>query len=362
MIDKTESQERYGNQVLENLSFSVLLFDQELYLRYMNSAAEVLFAVSARHMVLNKAGELIQSDSALDEESLGQALSTGRPFTEREISLNLQNGESVTVDCTVIPITDDEGEHYLLVEMQHIDRQLQISREESLLSQHDAARDLIRGLAHEIKNPLGGLRGAAQLLEAELDDRELCEYTQIIINEADRLQALVNQLLGSHRLPEMANVNVHMLLERVRSLMIAEYGDSLQIKRDLDPSIPELYVDNDRIIQALLNIVRNAAQALRGKDDAEIIMRTRILRQFTISNVRYRLVVQIEIEDNGPGIPADIREKIFYPMVTSGNSGMGLGLSITQSLIHQHGGLVEFNSKPGQTVFRVMLPLEKKGG
>ncbi len=362
MIDKTDPHEKYGNQILENLSFSVLLFDHNLYLRYMNSAAEVLFAVSARHMVQNKAGELIQCDSTLNEEGLEQALITGRPFTEREISLNLQNGETVTVDCSVIPITDDEGDHYLLMEMQHIDRQLQISREESLLSQHDAARDLIRGLAHEIKNPLGGLRGAAQLLESELDDKELCEYTQIIIDEADRLQALVNQLLGSHRLPEMSEANVHMILERVRSLMIAEYGDSLEIRRDFDPSIPELYVDNDRIIQAILNIVRNAAQALRGKEDAEITMRTRILRQFTIGNIRYRLVVQIEIEDNGPGIPEEIREKIFYPMVTSGSSGMGLGLSITQSLIHQHGGLVEFTSKPGQTIFRVMLPLEKKGG
>lgn len=362
MINKTESQDMYGNKVLENLSFSILLFDQDLYLRYMNSAAEVLFAVSARHMVQNKAGDLIQCESAIDEESLEQALKTGRPFTEREIGLNLQNGETVTVDCTVIPIKDDEGENYLMMEMQHIDRQLQISREESLLSQHDAARDLIRGLAHEIKNPLGGLRGAAQLLEAELDDKELCEYTQIVIKEADRLQSLVNQMLGSHRLPQMSDTNVHKILERVRSLMIAEYGDSLQINRDFDPSIPELYVDNDRIIQALLNIVRNAAQALGGKDDAEITMRTRILRQFTIGNIRHRLVVLIEIEDNGPGIPEDIREKIFYPMVTSGNSGMGLGLSITQSLIHQHGGLVEFSSKPGKTVFRVMLPLEKKGG
>ncbi len=347
---------------MENLSLSVLLFDQNLFLQYMNPAAEILFAVSSRHMLLNKAGDLLQSDAALNEESLEQALNTGRLFTEREVSLRLQNGETVTVDCSVIPITDEHGDSYILMEMQHIDRQLQISREENLLNQHDAARDLIRGLAHEIKNPLGGLRGAAQLLEAELDDKELCEYTQIIINEADRLQALVNQMLGSHRLPEMSKVNVHMILERVRALVVAEFGNSLQIQRDFDPSIPELFVDSDRIIQALLNVVRNAAQALRGKGDAEIIMRTRIRRQFTIGNLRHRLVVLIEIEDNGPGIPEEIRERIFYPMVTSGTSGMGLGLSITQSLIHQHGGLVEFSSKPGQTVFRVMLPLEKKGG
>lgn len=362
MIDKTESREKYGNQVLENLSFSILLFDQGLYLRYMNSAAEVLFAVSARHMVRHKAGDFLLCSEGLDEPALASALDTGRPFTEREISLRLHNGETVTVDCTVIPITDEQGESCLLMEMQHIDRQLQISREENLLSQHDAARDLIRGLAHEIKNPLGGLRGAAQLLESELGDKELCEYTQIIINEADRLQSLVNQMLGSNRLPEKAEVNVHMILERVRALIVAEYGDSLQIKRDFDPSIPELYVDSDRIIQAILNIVRNAAQALEKCGDGEIVLRTRIMRQFTIGNVRHRLVVLIEIEDNGPGIPEEIKEKTFYPMVTSGGSGMGLGLSITQSLIHQHGGLVEFTSEAGKTVFRVMLPLENRGG
>jgi len=362
MINKTESQEEYGNQILENLSFSILLFDPQLYLQYMNSAAEVLFAVSARHMVRHRAGDLIQCSAGLDEDSLTAALKTGRPFTEREMSLRLQNGETVTVDCTVIPITDEEGEDYLMMELQHIDRQLQISREEYLLNQHDAARDLIRGLAHEIKNPLGGLRGAAQLLEDELDDRSLQEYTQVIINEADRLQALVNRMLGSHRLLELSWINVHMILERVRSLMVAEYGDSLLIKRDFDPSIPELHVDSDRIIQAILNIVRNAAQAVGDKGDGEITLCTRVLRQFTIGNVCHRLVVLIEIEDNGPGIPEQIREKIFYPMVTSGGTGMGLGLSITQSLIHQHGGLVEFNSKDGKTVFRVLLPLEKQGG
>lgn len=362
MINKTESQEAYGNQVLENLSLSILLFDQNLYLRYMNSAAEVLFAVSARHMVCQKAGDLIQSGSSLDEESLRNALNTGRPFTEREVSLKLQNGEIVTVVCTVIPIIDRESKDCLMLEIQHIDRQLQINREEYLLSQHDAARDLIRGLAHEIKNPLGGLRGAAQLLEHELDDLSLCEYTQIIINEADRLQSLVNRMLGSNRLPEISEVNVHKILERVRSLMVAEYGDSLKIKRDFDPSIPELYVDSDRIIQAVLNIVRNAAQAVGSRGDGEVILSTRIMRQFTIGNVRHRLVVLIEVEDNGPGIPEEIREKIFYPMVTSGGTGMGLGLSITQFLIHQHGGLVEFTSTVGKTVFRVMLPLERKGG
>lgn len=362
MIDKTESLQVYGNRVLENLSFSVLLFDRELYLQYMNSAAEILFAVSARHMVRHRAVDLIQCSSGLDQESLSSAQDSGRPFTEREISLKLQNGETVTVDCTVTPITDDEGEEYLMLEMQRIDRQLRISREEYLLNQHDAARDLIRGLAHEIKNPLGGLRGAAQLLERELDDPSLQEYTQVIINEADRLQSLVNRMLCSHRLLEKSWINVHMILERVRSLMVAEYGDSLQIKRDFDPSIPELHVDSDRIIQAILNIVRNAAQAVGDKGGGEILLRSRIMRQFTIGNVCHRLVVLIEIEDNGPGIPQEIREKIFYPMVSSGGGGMGLGLSITQSLIHQQGGLVEFTSNDGNTIFRVILPLEKSSG
>jgi two-component system nitrogen regulation sensor histidine kinase GlnL len=217
----------------------------------------------------------------------------------------------------------------------------------------------VRGLAHEIKNPLGGLRGAAQLLERELPDEALTEYTQIIIEEADRLQNLVNNMLGPNRVPEMKSVNIHQILERVYHLVKAEAGLRLTINRDYDPSIPPIVGDMDQLIQAFLNILRNGVKAAGSRGVLGIT--TRILRQFTIGNIQHRLVVSVEIEDNGPGIPKELQERIFFPMVTGGD-GIGLGLSIAQTLINRHHGLIEFNSKPGQTVFRVLLPLEQVDG
>jgi two-component system nitrogen regulation sensor histidine kinase GlnL len=348
----------HQQRILENLSTAVLLLDKALCLRYMNPAAEMLFEVSVRHMVGNPAELLIHCDEGVTRESLMQALETGHPFTERELNLSLPDGKRATVDCTVIPLHESDEDCGLLIEIQQIDRQLRISREEHLLSQHQAAQELIRGLAHEIKNPLGGLRGAAQLLEQELPDPALIEYTQIIINEADRLKNLVNRMLGSNRLPTLQEVNIHSLLERVRNLVLVESQQKLNITRDYDPSIPDLLLDRDSIIQALLNILRNAAREINGEPQGCITLHTRILRQFTIGNRRYRLVAQIGIEDNGPGIPESIREKLFYPMVTASEDGVGLGLSIAQSLINQHGGLIECTSEPGKTLFSVLLPVE----
>lgn len=347
-----------SKRILENMDTVLLLFDTDLRLRYMNPAAEMLFQVSARNMLGQEAGSLIQCPEGLVEANLKRALSSGRHFTEREMPLPLSDQRSITIDCTVIPLVDVGGEAGLLVEIRQIDRQLRISREEQLLSQHQATRDLIRGLAHEIKNPLGGLRGAAQLLEQELGDPSLAEYTQIIIDEADRLQSLVDGMLGPNKLPLFAEVNIHKLLERVAGLVLAETGQRIRIRRDYDPSIPDLYLDSDRIIQALLNIVRNAARALEQTEQASITLRTRILRQFTIVNLRHRLVVQIEIEDNGPGVPEEIREKLFFPMVSASEGGIGLGLSIAQSAINRHGGLVECRSEPGHTIFTILLPVE----
>ncbi|OOZ35607.1 nitrogen regulation protein NR(II) [Solemya velesiana gill symbiont] len=358
MIKDATPLNAISQRILDNLNSAVLLFDNDFRLQYMNPAAEMLFAVSNRHMVGLDAGQLLHCPGDLVESNLNRAVELGRPFTERELSIPLSDRRSATVDCTVIPLYEREGKGGVLVELQQIDRQLRISREEHLLSQHQAARDLIRGLAHEIKNPLGGLRGAAQLLEGELEAPSLSEYTQVIIDEADRLQTLVDQMLGPNKLPRHAEVNIHTVLERVRSLVIAEFGDQILVERDYDPSIPDLYLDNDRIIQALLNIVRNAARAVGEQGDGNITLRTRILRQFTIGNIRHRLVAEISVEDNGPGIPGKIREKLFYPMVTASEGGMGLGLSIAQSLINQHGGLIECRSEPGCTVFNVLLPVE----
>ncbi|MCG8043680.1 MAG: ATP-binding protein, partial [Candidatus Thiodiazotropha endolucinida] len=246
-----------------------------------------------------------------------------------------------------------------LVEIQQVDRQLRITREEQILSRNQASRALVKSLAHEIKNPLGGLRGAAQLLERELPDQSLTEYTQIIIEEADRLQNLVDTMLGPNRIPEMKAVNVHQVMERVCSLVQAESGPNLNVIKNYDPSIPDLNGDMDQLIQAFLNIVRNGVRAAGSHGVVGIT--SRVLRQFTIGNIRHRLVISIEICDNGPGIPPELQERVFFPLV-SGSNGMGLGLSISQTLINRHQGLIEFTSKPGETVFRVLLPLEQVDG
>lgn len=357
-MNRNSALEEYKQRILDNLNSAVLLFGVDLRLQYMNPAAEMLLAVSHQHVLGVDADQLIHCPDDNGPSHLQRALESDRTFTERELLLNLSGGRKITVDCTVTPLTDTGGETGVLVELQQIDRQLRISQEEHLLSQHQAARELVRGLAHEIKNPLGGLRGAAQLLEKELGDPALCEYTQIIIDEADRLQSLVNRMLGPNRLPELKKVDIHKLLERVRSLVEVESGERLEIARDYDPSIPEVTVDSDSIIQALLNILRNAARAISDKEDGRIILKSRIRRQFTIGGHRHRLVAQIGIQDNGPGIPEHIRDNLFYPMVTASEGGMGLGLSIAQSLVNQYGGLVECTSEPGNTLFNVLIPVE----
>ena len=243
-----------------------------------------------------------------------------------------------------------------MMELQQVDRQVRISHEEQLISQQQASQELLRGLAHEIKNPLGGLRGAAQLLEMELDNAELKEYTGVIINEADRLRNLVDRMLGPSKLPNFAELNIHEVLERVRQLVKAESGEQLSIVRDYDPSIPLLKGDSDQLIQALLNIVRNGARALNNR--GEMRLRTRVLRQFTLGNKRHRLVAKIEISDNGPGIPHAIRKTLFLPMISASDDGMGLGLSIAQSLIARFHGLIECDSEPGNTTFTIYLPVE----
>ncbi len=240
-----------------------------------------------------------------------------------------------------------------MVELTQLDRHLRIAREENLLEQHQVARQLVRGLAHEIKNPLGGLRGAAQLLERELVDEDLKEYTRIIIGEADRLRGLVNRMLGPNQLPQMRTCNIHQIVEHVRNLVAAEEHAELTLIRDYDPSIPDFRADPEQLIQALLNIVRNAAQALQGK--GQIILRTRAQRQITIGQKRHKLVVRVDVIDNGPGIPDEMLETIFYPMVTGHAEGTGLGLSIAQSLVNVHGGTIECSSRPGHTEFTISV-------
>ena len=343
-----------STDVLDNLATAIVVFDVDLRVTYINQTAEMLLAVSAKHVT----GELPDAWMECHGEAvvdLVRAASVGSPITKRGVVLNSDRND-ITVDCTVTPLVDDAGNRFTIVELQHIDRHLRISREERLITQQALTRAVVRGLAHEIKNPLGGLRGAAQLLQSELDSEELREYTQVIIQEADRLQELVNRMLGPNRRPSYAPVNIHHVLERVRTLVLAETGERITIQRDYDPSIPELSGDSDQLIQAVLNIVRNAVRALG--DSGTVTLRTRIQRQLTIGHGLSRLAAQIDIVDDGPGIPPEIAETLFLPMVTAGTGGMGLGLSIAQSLINQHKGLIECVSRDGETTFTIFLPLD----
>ena len=260
----------------------------------------------------------------------------------------------------VLPLTP------LLVELRPIEHQLRIAREERMIDQQAANRELIRNLAHEIKNPLGGLRGSAQLLERELDKVELKEYTQVIIKEADRLQALMDRLLTPHRTPRLAPLNVHEILERVRSLILAEFSGGIAIRRNYDVSVPDLIGDKEQLIQATLNIARNAAQALRSasvgnssplSEMGTIELRTRIARQITIVRQRHKLALELQVIDNGPGVAQEIRDKIFNPLVSGREGGSGLGLSLAQTFIQYHRGMIECESRPGRTVFTILLPL-----
>ena len=341
-------------RVVENLHTAVMVLDEGLHLRYINPAGEILFAASAQRFVGLPVQELIFDDDLV--ESLAQVLHTYSPFTERELVLNLGFDQRVTVDLTALPMQEEGlGAAGLLVEMKQQDRLLRISREEGLLAQGNATRALVRGLAHEIKNPLGGLRGAAQLLERELHNEELKEYTNIIISEADRLQALMNQMLGPNTLPKKRLLNIHEPLERVRQVVGAEQSEKIKIVRDYDPSIPDINADRDQLIQALMNLVRNAAQAIG--DEGEIILRTRAMRRYTIGHTQYKLVARIDIIDNGPGIAPEMRESLFLPMITGRAEGTGLGLPIAQSMVNLNDGLIEWESQPGKTVFTILLPV-----
>lgn len=351
--------------ILDNLTTAVLVLTGELRVGYLNPAAESLLETSLTRIQDAPVLSLfLESDQAL--ETLQAAAAKGQSYTKREAEFVLMSGSRFVVDYSVSPIANDSAD--LLLEIQPRDRLLRISREEDIISQQETTRILVRGMAHEIKNPLGGIRGAAQLLDRELTSDDQREYTQVIIAEADRLRSLVDRMLGPNRALRMAPTNIHEVLERVRTLLEAESRGRLHFSRDYDPSLPEFPGDKEQLIQAFLNIARNAMEAafentdLAGRSGSEpptIIFRTRALRQFTIGSRRYRLVCRVDVIDNGPGIPPELLQNIFYPMISGRANGTGLGLSITQSIVGQHHGLVECESEPGCTNFIIFLPLEE---
>lgn len=342
---------------LDLLDTAVVLVDAPLNVRYLNPSAENLFELSNRNVAGVSIRRLFGEVGKL-ASAIRYAKSNNCSYTEHDLTLAPAGRGTLHLACTVTPVETQRDEGFLL-EFRHIEQQLRIAREERLVDQTQANRELIRNLAHEIKNPLGGIRGAAQLLDRELERPNLHEYTQVIIKEADRLQALVDRLLTPHRPPQLALLNVHEVLERVRTVIGAEYPAGITIHRDYDASLPPVMGDREQLIQALLNIVRNAAQALQGQ--GEITLRTRIARQVTLARKRYRHAICMHVIDNGPGVPEAIRERIFFPLVSGRADGSGLGLTIAQNFIAQHHGTVTFESVPGNTCFTVLLPVDGNG-
>jgi two-component system nitrogen regulation sensor histidine kinase GlnL len=349
----------FYSQLSEYLTTALMVLDDNLSVIYLNPTAEDLFEISrerAHKLVL--ASIMQEHPKPLNE--IQRALDTGQPFTKHEVLCLLPSGHQFTADYTVslVPYHDKQ---YIIIEFLPRDRLSRISNEEQLLAKQNASKLLVRGLAHEIKNPLGGIRGAAQLLSRELSNPSLEEYTQIIIEEADRLRNLVDQMLGPHQTFKQEMTNIHEVLERVRQLIAAEVAGEIHLLRDYDPSIPEFIGDKGQLIQAVLNITRNAMQALKEQNTEnhipQIQFKTRTLRRFTIGQTCHRLVLNVCISDNGPGISSHLIQSIFDPMVSGRAEGTGLGLSITQNIISQHAGLVECQSQPGETCFNILIPL-----
>jgi two-component system nitrogen regulation sensor histidine kinase GlnL len=325
---------------------------------FVNAALEDTIGLSRRTLLGQHLGEYFSENKPL-EIALEGVKSNEFAALRYEAQLSRANLDELLPVHVIVAQTDQTDE--VVVELLPIEQQTRQEREERLVDQAQANKELIRNLAHEIKNPLGGIRGAAQLLEMELDSKDLTEYTQVIIHEADRLQTLVDRLLAPHRRPHVVgDVNMHEVCERVRSLILAEFPKGLKVVRDYDISIPEFRGDREQLIQAVLNIAHNAALALadrRADGDAELILRTRIARQVTFGKQRYRLALELHVIDNGPGVPDSIKERIFFPLISGREGGSGLGLTLAQTFVQQHHGLIECDSMPGRTDFKILIPL-----
>jgi len=340
---------------LEHLATAVILLDDKFNITYINPAAESLFDVSGKNLV----GHSVQHAFSNAEQlmsAIQNAAHNNISYIEHDMTLGTHTHHKLHMRLSATPHLPDR--QYMLLEFHPMDMPLKLAREEQMLDQTQASRLLLRNLAHEIKNPLGGIRGAAQLLELELEKPALCEYTQVIIQEADRLRSLMDKMLSPQSASYSTALSIHDVLEHVRSLLLAEMPADLLIQRDYDVSLPMLVGTKEQLIQAMLNIVRNAGQAMQGK--GSIILRTRIARQVTLVKRRYKLAVMVQVIDNGPGIPPELQDKIFYPLVSGRADGHGLGLTLAQDIIIQHNGTIEFESEPGKTCFTVLLPLPEE--
>lgn len=345
----------YKQQLPSQMATAVVVLDHALVIQYVNPSAEALLVKSFDKLYGQKFNEAF-FHSSIDNERLQQLLDTGQEFTDSDVVLDFFSHDSITVELSSSSVEFNQKPH-LLLELKQIDQQKMISAEAFQQQQWESARDLIKGLAHEIKNPLGGLRGAAQLLTRELTEEQQ-EYTNMIIEQADRLTNLVDRLLGPNQLPVLKEQNIHQVLEKVHKLVKYDNPKNINFNRDYDPSIPDIVFDEEKLQQAVLNIVKNAIQVIPEKGN--ITLKTRIASNQTINGKRARLCVNINIIDDGPGIPPAIQDTLFYPMVTGRTNGTGIGLSISQTLIHQHNGKISCKSRPGNTNFTILLPISEE--
>jgi two-component system nitrogen regulation sensor histidine kinase GlnL len=339
--------------LLDGLATAVIVLDPRGDIAYLNAAAQTMLAAGLNQYRGRPLRELVRDPAPL-ESIIVRAQQSQEPIANREVPLTptMRSDTQFVVDCTASPLGPDGR---VLLEISDTTRQQRISRDNALLTQLGGSRMMVRQLAHEIKNPLGGLRGAAQLLERELPDAALKEYTRVIISEADRLRALVDNLLGPGYPPRKELINVHELTQHVFQLVRSEVPSGITITRDYDPSLPQLYLDRDQLIQAMLNLARNAVQVLGTT--GQLVIRTRAVTNVTIGATRHRVVAAVQFEDNGPGVPEELRDKIFYPLVTGRPGGTGLGLAVAQDIVTRHDGLIEYESRPGHTVFTILLPM-----
>ncbi len=344
-------------QIFDVLATLVAVLQPNATVLYSNSALEDVLGISRRTLLGSGFAEYFTDPLPFSRAWADASTNT---FSAIRYDAYLRRTGADPMPVHVI-LTRSQETDEVVVEMVPLEQQTRQEREERLAEQAQTNKELIRNLAHEIKNPLGGIRGAAQLLEMEMDSPDLREYTQVIIREADRLQSLVDRLLAPHRRPHVVgDVNIHEVCERVRSLILAEFPKGLKVVRDYDTSLPEFRGDIEQLIQAVLNIAHNACQALaerRTAGDASLTFKTRALRQITLGKTRYKLALELHVIDNGPGIPDSIKDRIFYPLVSGREGGSGLGLTLAQTFVQQHHGLIEVDSVPGRTDFTLVIPL-----
>ncbi len=344
---------------LEQLATAVIVIDPSYQIIYINPSAEVMLELS-HGQACNHRIDLFFEDQDFFKEAIAAAKKQRSSYRENEYFIKSKQGKTLCVTLTISQTQNQSG--HFIIELIQMDQHLRVAKEERMFIQQQANSELLRNLAHEIRNPLGGLRGAAQLLEKELGDKTLEEYTQIIIKEADRLQNLMNKLLTPHQLPSYEKTNIHEVIERVRSLILSEFGKDISFIRDYDVSLPEIVADREKLIQAVLNITRNAIQAMLSDhtQNMQLKLTTRSERQIVFHRKKHATAIRLDIEDNGPGIPLNLQDKIFYPLVSGNQEGSGLGLSLSQNIVTQHKGMITFESQSGKTKFSILLPINNE--